>query len=245
MLFDSAVVSLTVLSIAVLMIACELVKPGREWPIVRYWWLRALVLDGCQAGVVWIAGSSWEPWLRDHRPWSADALGHVVGAVVGYFLITFVYYFWHRARHEIPLLWRWLHQVHHSPQRIEIITSFYKHPLEVIANSLLSATILYAVVGVGAVAATEAILLTGIAELFYHWNVSTPYWLGFLVQRPESHCVHHESGAHSYNYSDLPLWDVLFGTFRNPLRSPLRCGFGDDEERLVDMLRGVDVTASS
>lgn len=44
-------------------------------------------------------------------------------SVVGYLAITFVYYWWHRWRNEIGFLWRFVHQVHHPPQRIEIITS--------------------------------------------------------------------------------------------------------------------------
>jgi hypothetical protein len=32
------------------------------------------------------------------------------------------------------------------------------------------------------------------------------------------------------NYSDLPVWDMLFGTFDNPRRAPLHCGFSDDRE---------------
>lgn len=36
------------------------------------------------------------------------------------------------------------------------------------------------------------------------------------MQRPEAHGVHHQRGVHAYNYSDLPLWDLLFGTFQNP-----------------------------
>jgi sterol desaturase/sphingolipid hydroxylase (fatty acid hydroxylase superfamily) len=48
--------------------------------------------------------------------------------------------------------------------------------------------------------------------------------------------------VHSYNYSDLPLWDMLFGTFRNPRRWKARCGFGADEHRLLAMLCGIDVT---
>ncbi|MDP3938812.1 MAG: sterol desaturase family protein [Deltaproteobacteria bacterium] len=136
-----------------------------------------------------------------------------------------------------------MHQVHHSPRRIEIITSFYKHPVEIFINSLLSAAILYFVVGVGPAAGAYAVLLTGIAELFYHWNVSTPYWLGFIVQRPESHCVHHQEGLHHYNYADLPLWDFMFGTLYNPKKWSDRCGFGESEQRLAEMLMGVDVNA--
>ena len=151
-------------------------------------------------------------------------------------------YWWHRARHTSRFLWRWFHQVHHSPARIEILTSFYKHPIELLANGLLSSSILYFLVGLGPEATSYAVLVTGLAELFYHWNVKTPYWLGFIVQRPESHCVHHEQGLHHFNYADLPLWDMLFGTFRNPRDWRGRCGFeGQRELRLKDMLLGKDV----
>jgi sterol desaturase/sphingolipid hydroxylase (fatty acid hydroxylase superfamily) len=144
------------------------------------------------------------------------------------------------------LLWRVFHQVHHSPQRIEIITSFYKHPLEIVVNGVLSSAILYLLVGLGPDAAAGAVALSGLAELFYHWNVPTPHWLGYLFQRPESHCVHHQEGLHSYNFSDLPVWDMLFGTFRNPRRWDARCGFGPEREPLLgQMLLGTDVNASA
>src|SRR5205823_3491246 len=129
-----------------------------------------------------------------------------------------------------PFLWRWLHQVHHSPQRIELITSFYKHPLELLANGILSSALVYWVVGLDVPAATLAVTLTGVAELFYHWNVRTPHWVGFLIQRPESHLVHHERDLHALNYSDLPVWDMMFGTFRNPRQDRGVCGFADSRE---------------
>ena len=52
--------------------------------------------------------------------------------------------------------------------------------------------------------------------MFQHWNVCTPRWLGYILQRPESHGLHHELGIHGRNYSDFPLWDSLMGTFVNP-----------------------------
>ena len=231
-----------VVGVAAAMIACELVLRARAWPRVLGWWGRALLLNAFQFGVAWTAAHTWELWLTDLRPWSADALGTTGGALAGYVAITFVYYWWHRWRHELPFLWRWLHQVHHSPARIEILTSFYKHPLEILANSWMSTAVLYLVVGVGAEACAYAVLLTALAELFYHWNVRTPHWLGFLIQRPESHCVHHQRDLHAFNYADLPLWDMLFGTFRNPRDWNHECGFeGDAERRLGEMLLGREV----
>lgn len=238
-------VTVIVLGLAVLMFAIERLKPGRDFPSVRGWWFRAAAVNVVQVGIVVLAGKTWDGWLVRNRPWSADGLGLIGGAVVGYIVVTFIYYWWHRARHSSDFLWRWFHQFHHSPTRIEVITSFYKHPFELLANGILSSAIVYTLVGLDVETAMAAILLTGIAELFYHWNVKTPYWVGFVIQRPESHLVHHQEGLHAFNYGDLPLWDMLFGTFRNPKSWNARCGFADDrEQRIGDLLLGRDVNAA-
>jgi sterol desaturase/sphingolipid hydroxylase (fatty acid hydroxylase superfamily) len=70
--------------------------------------------------------------------------------------------------------------MHHSPQRVEIITAFYKHPFELIADSLICSAILYIGLGVTPAAAANAVLLSGLAELYYHWNIKTHYWLGYI-----------------------------------------------------------------
>jgi sterol desaturase/sphingolipid hydroxylase (fatty acid hydroxylase superfamily) len=229
---------------AAAMFAVERVAARNRWPAVPGWALRALTLNGVQVAVVVTAGWLWDGWLHAHRPWSAAALGTPGGVALGYLVITLVYYAWHRARHEVDFLWRWLHQLHHSPQRLEIVTSFYKHPLEIAANGLLSSTVLYLGVGLELREASLVVLATGLAELFYHWNVPTPYWLGFVFQRPESHCIHHERGRHARNYSDLPIWDMLFGTFENRRRFASECGFDDLRElRVGAMLAGRDVHA--
>jgi sterol desaturase/sphingolipid hydroxylase (fatty acid hydroxylase superfamily) len=235
-------VPLLVLGVALVMVCAERLRPGRHFPKVRGWWPRAILLNLVQAGSVFVAGLTYDRWLGGHRPWSADGLGVLGGALVGYVVHTFVYYWWHRFRHDSPFLWRWVHQVHHSPQRIEVVTSFYKHPIEILVNGVLSSVVLYLVVGLSPVAATYTMLFNGLAELFYHWNVKTPHWIGYLLQRPEAHCVHHQRGLHRYNYADLPIFDIMFGTFRNPKRWEATCGFGDDEEyRIKDMLMGKEV----
>lgn len=235
-----------VLAVAVVMIVVELIVPGRSFPKVASWWTRALALNAVQAGSVFLAALTYDAWFSELRPWSAEALGVTGGAVLGYVVHTFVYYWWHRWRHEVDFLWRWVHQVHHSPARIEIITSFYKHPIEILVNGVLSSVVLYVVVGLTPQQAAYTMLLNGLAELLYHWNVKTPHWLGYVIQRPESHCVHHQEGLHKYNYADLPIFDMMFGTFRNPKQWDARCGFADDKElELGAMLAGRDVVGDT
>lgn len=234
-----------VLAIAAGMFAVERLWPATELPKVRAWWARVLVVNLVQLGIVLVAGLTWDRWLsqlallklRDH-------LGVVPQALVAYVVSTFIYYWWHRVRHESHLFWLLCHQLHHSPRRIEIVTSFYKHPVEIALNSILSATIVYPLLGCDVAAGAWYTLLTAVAELFYHWNVRTPRWIGFLFQRPESHRVHHRYRHHTQNFADLPLWDLLFGTFHNPVTSPARCGFDDwREDRFEDLLAFRDLHA--
>ncbi len=235
-------IPLIVLAAAAAMMAVERVRPGRVLPHAPGFVVRAVALNGVQAASVYAIGDRFDAWWSALSPWDARGLGTILGATLGYLAITFVYYWWHRARHEVDWLWRGVHQLHHSPARLEILTSFYKHPLEIGLNALLSSAVLFGVVGLGPEAAAITVLLTGLAELVYHWNVRTPRWLGWLFQRPEMHCVHHERERHTNNYSDLPLWDLLFGTFENPETFDGACGFAQHREaKLGAMLRGKDV----
>lgn len=235
-------VFLPVVLIACIMIIIEVISPGRAWQKTPNWLLRATLLNIVQASCAFIGGRTWDVWLNGFHAFDLSRMNIIPSAIIGYVVITFIFYWWHRARHEIAFLWRWCHQIHHSPQRIEILTSFYKHPIEIIVNSVLCSFILYSLLGLTPAAIALAVVLTGVAELFYHWNIKTPYWLGFIFQRPESHCIHHKQGQHKNNYSDLPVWDMLFGTFHNPSSFENQCGFENNGElRVFEMLKGQDI----
>jgi sterol desaturase/sphingolipid hydroxylase (fatty acid hydroxylase superfamily) len=225
-------------AVAAAMFVVERLWPAHELPRVRAWWARIALVNAIQLGVVVLAGLTWERWLAgpsllrlsDHLPVPAQGL-------VAYVVSTFIYYWWHRWRHESQLFWRLCHQLHHSPRRIEILTSFYKHPVEITINSVLSAAIVYPLLGCTVEAGALYTLLTAVAEYFYHWNVRTPHWLGVFIQRPEAHRVHHQYRHHTQNFADLPVWDMLFGTFANPRTAPGRCGFDDwREDRFEDLV---------
>jgi len=218
------------------MLAAEWVRPRRDLAQVDRFRRRAIGLSVVQVATAFLGAVFLDPWLQGLRLFSAEPLGLLGGVAVGYLGITFLWYWWHRARHEVPFLWRGLHQVHHSPSRLELLTTYYKHPLESASNVVLGGVAMYLVMGLTPAQSAGVALLCGLAEFFYHWNVRTPRWLGWFIQRPESHCVHHEEGRHTSNYGDLPLWDALFGTLDNPVRDDVACGFGDDETRLREML---------
>lgn len=223
--------------------AAEQLWPAMKLPRVRAWWPRVVLVNAIQLGLTIVIGHAWHRTvggssffhLRDHLgTWSAG--------LVAYLVSTFVYYWWHRLRHDSPLFWRLCHQLHHSPRRLEIVMSFYKHPVEIALNAILSSAIVYALLGCSVEAGAVYTLLTAVAEFFYHWNMRTPHWLGFIVQRPESHRVHHQYRHHTNNFADLPVWDWLFGTFKNPRGWNGRCGFDAwREERFDDMLAFRDV----
>ncbi|MBK7642326.1 MAG: sterol desaturase family protein [Planctomycetes bacterium] len=236
----------TILIVAAACMLLERLAPGWKLPRVRTWTARVLLVNAVQLGVVLLAGWSWERWLSSASLLHLSAqLSPLVGGFLAYFIATFVFYWWHRWRHTVGFLWRGFHQIHHSPQRIELLTSFYKHPLEMIANSILGSLLVYALLGLSLEAGTVYTACTALGEFFYHTSVRTPRWVGFVFQRPEMHRIHHQHGRHQNNYGDFVCWDMLFGTYENPREFSATCGFDDArEQRLAEMLRFRDVHQS-
>ncbi|WP_316828153.1 sterol desaturase family protein [Pedobacter miscanthi] len=221
----------------------ERIKPGWKLPNVSTWTIRVLVFNFIQLSIVVLAGFTWEKWL------SSISLLHLsnytsnwLGGIIAYFIATFIFYWWHRWRHTIDFLWLGFHQIHHSPQRLEVITSFYKHPLEMTVNSIIGSLLVYTLLGLNPEAGAIYTLCTALGEFFYHTNVKTPQWIGYIFQRPEMHRIHHEYEKHSSNYGDIVWWDMLFGTYQNPKEFKSSCGFDNEkEQRLLDMISFKDV----
>jgi sterol desaturase/sphingolipid hydroxylase (fatty acid hydroxylase superfamily) len=221
----------------------ERAKPGWKLPHVNTWPFRVLLINGVQLGVVLLASFTWERWLTR---WSvyhlSDVVSPLIGGLIAYFIATFIFYWWHRWRHESNFLWRVFHQIHHSPQRLEVITSFYKHPVEMVFNSVLGSLLVYAFLGLSLEACAIYTFCTAIGEFFYHTSVKTPRWVGFFFQRPEMHRLHHQHNRHKNNYGDITWWDMLFGTYENPENWNATCGFVDaKEQQLIPMLAFRDV----
>jgi sterol desaturase/sphingolipid hydroxylase (fatty acid hydroxylase superfamily) len=167
------------------------------------------------------------PVLPDWSLVDGAALGTWGGAAVGILVYELVHYWYHRAAHRWDWLWRLGHQVHHSAESVDAFGAYYLHPLDAVLFTTWAVLVFFPLLGLSPEAGAIASAFLAFNAAFQHANIRTPRWLGYLVQRPESHGVHHGRGVHRYNYSDLPLWDMLFGTFRNPgaRETPASAGF--------------------
>ena len=227
---------LPIIIVGLSLIIIERIVPDQKLPHIKGWWIRVVIVNLLQLGVIVIGKLSWDNWLAGARVFELE-LHPMLGGFLGYFVVTFVFYWWHRWRHTINLFWLLFHQLHHSPNRIETITSFYKHPLEIVCNALLIGAVNHILLGLNLESAAWCLLYASLGEYFYHMNIRTPHWIGYIFQRPEMHRIHHQRSKHFSNFSDFPIWDMLFGTFKNPPTYQGKCGFKPEREgRLGDIL---------
>ena len=203
----------------------ELMARGRAFPEVRRWRMKGIGFALLYFAVATFAPLLWDEALGRYQLLDASALPFAAQIALGFLVLQFGVYWWHRTMHRSDTLWRTFHQMHHSAERVDIWGAFYFHPLDMLGWALLGSVALVLGVGITGEAAFIVAVMATFCSMFQHSNISTPQWLGYLVTRPESHSVHHERGIHGFNYGDIPLFDMLFGTFRNPREWKGEAGF--------------------
>jgi sterol desaturase/sphingolipid hydroxylase (fatty acid hydroxylase superfamily) len=140
----------------------------------------------------------------------------LIAQVVSFYLVFGFFDYWtHRIKHG-RLFWP-LHRFHHAADDFFIVTSDRVHPADVwsrLTTSVLAQTLLGTpaeiMVGVG--------LFQGFLQYVRHSRLDWDFgWIGrYLVQSPAHHRLHHrlaETAIHS-NLGVMPLWDHVFGTWR-------------------------------
>jgi sterol desaturase/sphingolipid hydroxylase (fatty acid hydroxylase superfamily) len=184
-------------------------------------------------------------WTERLAAWQLlDLRGLGTGLGTGAALLVYqsAVYVWHRCIHRYDFLWRIFHQMHHSAERLDAYGAFWFSPMDMIGLTFLF-SLCMTLIGFSPEAVTLTLLVSTFLAVFQHSNIRTPRWLGYIVQRPESHSRHHARGIHSSNYADLPVLDILFGTFHNPLTFEREAGFYDGASRRIhDMLLFRDVS---
>ncbi len=236
-----AVLSLLIPVVFVLSLVFERLFPARELPKVRFWLLKGFVFFVMTGVINALVPALVGPLLAPIALVPGTKLPLAVAALATLVLSELFSYGLHRFMHRVPFVWRWTHQMHHSAERVDVAGAAYFHPFDIVLQvfpTTLAATIL----GVSADAAALAGFASFLCAMFQHLNVRTPHWVGWIVQRPEGHSVHHQRGVHAYNYGNLALWDLVFGTFRNPKDFAPEAGFWDGASaRVGAMLLGRDV----
>jgi sterol desaturase/sphingolipid hydroxylase (fatty acid hydroxylase superfamily) len=229
------------LSFFTLLLVERFLSPARAFPKIRWWIPKAIVFFGIGGFINSALPTVLDGLFAGRALLDLSSLG-MAGSMVAVLASTFVSYWLHRLFHRVHGLWRWTHQMHHSAERVDMAGFAYTHPFELVIAVGITPVVAM-VIGVAPMAAMLAGYITFVMGLFEHFNVKTPQWLGYIVQRPEMHCVHHERGVHAYNYG-LPLWDMLFGTLRNPRTWSAQAGFWDGaSQQTFAMLIGRDVGA--
>ena len=256
-------ISIIALTLYALLIVWEALFPAKVLPKVKGWKLKGLASFTVYFFVASYLPLLTDPFLSKYQFFDLTSLGNVGGGLMAIGLYEFGVFVWHRAMHKSDFLWRVFHQMHHSAERMDTYGAFYFSLFDMIGFTFLGSICLALLIGVtpqavpppGRSSVIESIsasqdtimlLATTFFGIFQHTNIKTPQWLGYIIQRPESHTVHHAKGIHKYNYSDLPIFDIIFGTFKNPKSYEHETGFYDGaSSKIVQMLTFQDINKTN
>lgn len=223
----------------------ELILPARELPKIKYWELRGLAFFLVFILLTTYIPLLWDGFFASYQLMNLSSLSTSFQVILGILVFELVQYGWHISMHKSNFLFRVSHQMHHSTERLDVASTFIFSINDMIGLSLVGSVSFALIMGLSPQAVTLIILSTTFLGIFQHANIRTPRWLGYIIQRPESHTLHHAKGVHGYNYTDLPVIDMLFGTFKNPKSFAQETGyyFGASN-RILEMLCFKDVTKS-
>lgn len=156
-----------------------------------------------------------EPYGHDLWP---DHWNPVLQVAMFILIKDFFRYWFHRALHEIPALWR-IHAAHHSVERLYWLNGIRAHPLEIVSQAIFYAIPLALVQPTAEIALVAVILQLSIG-IFQHSNIDLNLgWWEYIFSIGDNHRYHHypDKGIGDSNYGgELIIWDILFGTFHNP-----------------------------
>jgi sterol desaturase/sphingolipid hydroxylase (fatty acid hydroxylase superfamily) len=166
---------------------------------------------------IWAAG--FEAGLRPAW-WQGPA-----GMALDLALLDLWLYWWHRANHRLPFLWRF-HSVHHLDQALDTTSALRFHAGEVVLSALARAPVIVLLdLPLASVLLFEAAALA--ATIFHHSDARLPARLEAALSRaivtPSIHWVHHHAirADTDSNYGTLlSVWDRLFRSASRTRRWP-------------------------
>ncbi len=168
--------------------------------------------------------------LVSHRGWGLAPMLHLSGPLE--ILLTVVVldmgdYWWHRANHRVPLLWRF-HQVHHSDTHVDVTTALRFHPGELLISGLVKASWIL-LWGPSALGFAVFETLVSMTSQYHHSNIDFSDRVERAVRSvnvtPRMHTSHHSASTESLdaNFSTIfSFWDRIFRTYVPPTPEHLK-----------------------
>lgn len=190
--------------------------------------------------------------LRGHLPWRPLAFSYdrisqlphfggaleIVAMIFVPLLVHDLWFYWaHRIEHRVPFLWEF-HKLHHSDEVMNCTTSNRDHFLQAAWIALFPALTLGLIFDISSVeagkAAFVALFFLQVQSAFYHSAIRVRLpWLDRVLVTPQVHRIHHSTDPAHYNHNfadALPIFDILFGTYRKPARDEFpQTGLGKDD----------------
>jgi sterol desaturase/sphingolipid hydroxylase (fatty acid hydroxylase superfamily) len=207
-----------IISVFLIVVALENFFPRKKLTTDFRWYLVAIIYNLFQLFILFIGPYTWEKLVGGPGLFKLPYSPFVNGLIV-YLINSWIFYWWHYLRHANNFLWLYFHQVHHISNNINSFEAFIKHPFELIANAIIMTVLTGPILGLDKQTNDWLTVISACTEFFYHMNVATPRWIGWFIQRPESHDFHHELDVQTsaHNYGDLFIWDWLGATDKNPM----------------------------
>lgn len=228
---DTMALLLSYKGLVILTVLAVLLVAERLWPVARtLGGLRRVGKNLSLAGLN--AALSWAVVV----PLSAFAVSHALdwrpmwwsgwpGLVLDLLLLDCWIYWWHRANHVVPVLWRF-HEVHHLDGFLDASSALRFHFGEVLLSALVRVGVIL-LLGVPLLSVVVFETLLALSAMFHHSNLRLPprleRALSCVIVTPSIHWVHHHAIRRDTdsNYSALlSLWDRLFVSRSATRRSP-------------------------
>ena len=127
--------------------------------------------------------------------WRPEWWSGWTGLAVDLLLLDLWIYWWHRANHVVPFLWRF-HEVHHLDEFLDVTSAVRFHFGEVLLSALVRACVIFLLsVPLSSVVVFETLVLAG--AIFHHSNIGLPAaferTLSLVIVTPSIHWVHHHA----------------------------------------------------
>jgi sterol desaturase/sphingolipid hydroxylase (fatty acid hydroxylase superfamily) len=207
----TVVAYMTIGSFICLLAAAELMWP-REALIAHRDRVRIIGFLLIYAPVAFLVGALIRLLMSDAGVRPLVVQGGILAALAAALIADFLYYWYHRAQHAIPWLWR-IHAIHHSVEQLGAGAG-YHHLLEAPLKAL------FVIVPASLILGSDGGPIFGFlfaAQGFYVHSTTRLNFgrFGWVLSDNRVHRIHHSRSPEHYNknFGVLTLlWDRLFGT---------------------------------